>query len=141
MPETVITTDDDGDVLPAAESAHVAAVAEGAAAVQSEHAAESAGKAEMAAEAAIQAAQANVAAGAEAVAAAASAGESASAAAVSAEMMHQAITAQTAAISALVEELRTSRKSGPRPDGDAPKVKPDKTPGQSSDRRRHWYYG
>jgi len=56
---------------------------------------------------------------------------------VSAEMVHEALQAQTAAISALAEELKASRKQA-APAG-PPRSKPpgDEAPGKPS----HWYYG
>lgn len=106
---TVETSEDVGEGI-ADESARMAAVAEGASAVNAGLAAQAAGEAGEAAEAALSAAQANIESGAAVADAAETAQAAAASAGVSAEMMHEALLAQTAAITALTEELRASRQ-------------------------------
>src|SRR5487761_766525 len=113
--EIIIEGDDEAVVTPAEQSAHEAAVAEGATAVHGEIAAQAAEEAKEAASIALDAAQQ---------------------ATVSAEMVHDALAAQTAAITALTEELRNSRKQAPQ-EGPAKKPPGDRPPGE---RRTHGYY-
>jgi hypothetical protein len=129
--ETVVVGDDDSsDPGTAAESAHQAAVAEGATGVQTDLAQEAADQATAAAEIALGAAEANIAAGAVVESAVATADGAAAVATVSAEMVQEALAAQTAAIHALTEELALQRKAAPAPD--KPKSKPaeDASPGK-----------
>jgi hypothetical protein len=137
MAETIIAEGDSAEQpTTAAESAHEAAVAEGATAVQTEQAAASAATATEAAEVALAAAQANMEAGAAVEGAVATANESAAVATVSAEMVHDALVAQTKAISALTEELQAQRRS--LASDTKPKSKPagDHPPAQ----KVPWYY-
>lgn len=106
---------DSGDAQTVAEAAHEAAVAEGATAVNAEQAAEAAAEATAAAEIALAAAEANIEAGAAIESGVASAESSAVDAMVSAEMVHEALAAQTAAITALTDELKLQRESAARP--------------------------
>ena len=117
----------------AAAAAHEAAVAEGASGVQAEQAQAAAAEASAAAEVALAAAEANIEAGAAVEGAVATANESAAQATVSAEMVHEALSAQTAAITALAEELKRGRESAPKPE--KVKTAPDKAPSQG-----HGYY-
>lgn len=138
MAETVIVGDDDGDEAPTVvESAHEAAVAEGASAVQAEAAETAADEAKAAAEVALQAAQVNVETATGVAEATASAEASAAQATVSAEMVMDALNAQGAAIASLAEELKASRKQAV-PAEKASRPAPDQAPAKSS---KHWYYG
>lgn len=138
MAETVIVGDDDAEGAGTAEeSAHQAAVAEGATAVQAELAAEAAEEAKAAAEVALGAAQANIDSGMAVEGATASAEAAAAQATVSAEMVHDALAAQTAAINTLAEELKASRKaSAPPGDGKSGTTPSDRAPAP----REHPYY-
>lgn len=130
MADTVIVGDEGGDALPttAEQSAHEAAVAEGATAVQAVSAAESAEEAKAAAEVALSAAEANIASGAMAEEAAAEAAQSAAQAGVSLEMIHEILQAQGTAIEALTAELKASRKEA-APATAAKSPSPDREPG------------
>jgi hypothetical protein len=112
MAEVIVSEGDEGggEIPLAEQSAHVAAVAEGATAVQAGQAAESADEAKMAAEVALAAAQANAQTAEAVIESVAAAETSAQQAGISAEMIHDALKAQTGAIEALAEELRQSRK-------------------------------
>jgi predicted O-linked N-acetylglucosamine transferase (SPINDLY family) len=113
LADTVVVGDQDAGGAPASveESAHQAAFAEGATAVQAQSAAESAAEASAAAEAALAAAAMNLEGGA-AVAQATEAAQGAAASAqVSAEMVMEALQAQTQAINTLTEELKASRRA------------------------------
>jgi hypothetical protein len=137
--EVIAVGDDDGGGTPgAAESAHVAAVAEGATIVQAQQAAESAEEAKAAAEVALAAAEASIETAVETEGATQTATVAAEQATVSAEMVHQALLAQTAAIEALTQEMKASREQA-RKQGPAepkPAAEPDTEPAKG-----HWYYG
>ena len=130
MADTVIVGDEGGAAAPssAEQSAHEAAVAEGATAVQAMSAAESAAEAKAAAEVALAAAEANIAGGAVVEEAAAEAAQSAAQAGVSLEMLHEALQAQGAAIEALTAEMHASRKQSAGPEKSRP-APPDQEPG------------
>lgn len=134
--EIIIEGDDEAVVTPAEQSAHEAAVAEGATAVHGEIAAQAAEEAKEAASIALDAAKANMDAALPVAAATEQAQAAAQQATVSAEMVHDALAAQTAAITALTEELRNSRKQAPQ-EGPAKKPPGDRPPGE---RRTHGYY-
>jgi len=91
--------------------------------------AESAAEAQAAAEIALAAAEANIQSGAAVEGAVASANESAAVASVSAEMVHEALTAQTAAINALAAELKAGRQKPPK-ETDGGKPPGDSAPAQ-----------
>jgi hypothetical protein len=132
MPDVTVETDDDAGAGTAEQSAHEAAVAEGATAVQAAIAAESAQEAKEAAELALAAAAANVEAGSAVEAGVESAQAAAGEATVSAQMVHEALSAQTSAITALTEELRNSRKQQAAPSPETRKSPPpDRAPGKS----------
>lgn len=136
MPEAVIIPDsDEGEAPTAGESAHVAAVAEGATAVQAQLAAESAEEAKAAAQVALDAAEANIGTSQAVIEAQTKAEGSAVAAGVSAEMVHEALLAQTNAIRELTEELKASRKSAVVPNGKTPSRPPEASPGGNG---RRW---
>jgi len=128
MPDAVVIEGDEGtEVTPAEVSAHTAAVAEGMTAVQAAGAAESAAEAKAAAEVALEAAEANAANAEAVIEAQASAETSAEAAGVTAEMLMDALKAQTAVIAELREELKAGRRAEHQ---DAPKrAAPDREPG------------
>lgn len=131
MTETVVVgsgAPEDG-AQTVAESAHEAAVAEGAVQVQAQQAAESAAEAQAAAEVALAAAEANIQSGAAVEGAVASANESAAVASISAEMVHEALQAQTAAINALAAELKAGRQKPSKDNGDG-EPPGDRTPAQ-----------
>lgn len=125
---TEVTVETGGeDVTLTDQSAHDAAVAEGAAAVQAEQAAEAASEATAAAEAALMAAQANIESSSVVTEAAVTAEEAAASASAAEDRIYEAVTAQIAAIGALVEELRASRQPAPvKREG---KPKSDREPG------------
>jgi hypothetical protein len=115
------------EVTPAEVSAHTAAVAEGMTAVQAADAAESAAEAQAAAEVALAAAEENARTAEGVIEATVKAEESAAGAAISAEMVMDALKAQSAAINELREELKASRRAEHH---DAPKrAAPDREPG------------
>jgi hypothetical protein len=134
----VLVEGDQEAVTPAEQSAHEAAVAEGATAVQAESAAEAAEEAKLAAEVALDAARVNVESGATVAEATAQAQGAAESATVSAEMVMDALAAQGAAIAALTEEFKNSRKTA------APAEKPaashDRPPSGEAKKRSHWYF-
>lgn len=137
MPDAVVVEGDaETEVTPAEVSAHSAAVAEGMTAVQAADAAESAAEAQAAAEVALEAAQANAQTAEAVIEATTMAEGNAQAAQLSAEMVMDALAAQTQAISTLAEELRASRKAA------APVEKPsrsaDREPGGGASRGRTW---
>lgn len=107
MTEVIVTPDQEP---PEGDSAHNAAVAEGAAAVHSGAAEQASDEAKAAAEAALAATAANIAAAETAQESASRAENAAEQTAVTNEMIHEALTAQAAAISAFMEEIRNSRK-------------------------------
>ena len=123
----VVVTVEDPEGAPTAEEAAVAAAAmEGATAVHAEQAAEAAQEAKDAAGQAQSAALANLESSAEAVEAGESAQAAARDAAITAEMLHEALKAQSAAINALVEELRSTRKQSVP--SETKSKKPDREP-------------
>jgi hypothetical protein len=132
--DVVVSESEAPDVGTAELSAHAAAVAEGASAVQAGQAAEAAEEAKAAAEVALSAAQANVEAGLAVEQATASAEASAQQATVSAEMVMEALSAQGAAIAALAEELKASRKQPAPPASKGRGRSPDREPGSSGPR-------
>ena len=140
MADVVVSEGGDTEGGGVAESAHEAAVAEGASAVLAETAVTASAEAQAAAEIALEAADANISSGQLVEQAVATANESAAVASVSADMVHEALTAQTSAIAALTEELRASRKSAGN--GQAPKAAPpsgDRAPAKRG--FGHKYYG
>lgn len=137
MTDVVVSGDDDASVDLQAQSAHDAAVAQGAAAVHEQQAGQAAVEAAAAAEAAIQAAQANLSATDEAVAAGETAQMAAMDASASRDAILEAIGAQTGAINTLVEELRSARASAEPP---APKkTSSDRQPARK--RKGSFYWG
>jgi len=128
MPEAIVVEgDQETEVTPAEVSAHTAAVAEGMTAVQAADAAESAAEAQAAAEVALAAAEENARTAEGVIEATVKAEESAAGAAISAEMVMDALKAQSAAINELREELKASRRAEHH---DAPKrAAPDHEPG------------
>ena len=128
MPEAIVVEgDQETEVTPAEISAHTAAVAEGMTAVQAADAAESAEQAQAAAEVALLAAEENAKTAEAVIEATAQAETSAAAAGISAEMVMDALKAQTTAINELREELKASRRAEQH---DAPKrPAPDREPG------------
>jgi hypothetical protein len=138
MPDVIVHEDEGQEIED--QSAHDAAVAEGAAEVHEEHAEESADEARAAAEVAASAAQANI----EAVgmaAEAAQAAEGAAGVAVEAESrVVEAIQAQSAVIASLVDELKASREAAAsKPEPDKPTKTADKPPSKRG--LGHRYYG
>lgn len=133
MAEVVVSESEAPDTGTAELSAHAAAVAEGATAVQAELAAEAAGEAKAAAEVALGAAAANMEAGLAVEQATVTAEGAAQQATVSAEMVHEALQAQTAAITALTEQMAADRKAAAPPEGKrrAPR---DREPGSGGPR-------
>lgn len=123
-----MTGEDEPDITTAEASAHVAAVAEGASAVQAQQAAESAAAAEAAAEAALIAAEENAKTAEAVIQATAQAETSAAAADISAEMVMDALKAQTAILAEVREELKASRKQA-TPAEPKPAPAPDREPG------------
>lgn len=138
MPDVIVHEDEDESIE--IQSAHDAAVAEGAAEVHEEQAEEHAAEAAAAAEVAAQAAQANIAAVGEAAEAAEVATSAATIAAEAESRIVEAVQAQSAMIQSLVDELRAGRESAaatPTPE------KPSKTADKPPKRRGlgHRYYG
>lgn len=129
MAEVIVSGEDEQVITPVEQSAHEAAVAEGASAVQAQAAAVAAEEAKAAAEVALSAAQANIESGQAVEAAVEQANAAGASASVSAEMVHDALKAQTAAISALTEELRADRKNNSPVPGNSGRPKPDREPG------------
>lgn len=121
------------------QSAHDAAVAEGAAEVHEEQAEEHADEARAAAEVAAQAAQANIAAVGEASEAAEVATSAATVAADAESRVVEAIQAQSAVIQSLLDEVRASREAAARPVPEKTPSKPDKPPARKG--FGHRYYG
>ena len=119
---------------PVEASAHEAAVAEGATAVIAANAQESAAEASAAAEVALAAAEANIASSDTVVQAAEQATQSAAQAGVNAEMVHEALLAQTRAIAELTAELQASRKAQAPPAEKPQRAAPDREPGSSGKR-------
>ena len=128
MPEAVVVEGDQGAaVTPAEVSAHTAAVAEGMTAVQAADAAESAAEAQAAAEVALLAAEENAKTAEAVIEATAQAETSAAGAGISAEMVMDALKAQTAILTEVREELKASRRAEHH---DTPKpAAPDREPG------------
>lgn len=129
MAETIVVGDEESSISPAEQSAHEAAVAEGATAVNAALATEAAAEAKAAAETALEAAAANIESGMAVEAAVEQANTAGASAAVSAEMVHEALLAQTSAINALTEELRSSRKASAPPAEVGRRSRPDREPG------------
>lgn len=138
MPDVIVQEDTDDSVE--VQSAHDAAVSEGAAEVHEEQAEEHAAEAAAAAEVAAQAAQANIAAVGEA-AEAAEVATSAAAVSVEAESrIVEAVQAQSAVIQSLVDELRAGRESAAaQPTPEKPPKTADKPPAKRG--FGHRYYG
>ena len=112
MPDAVVVEgDEQAAVTPAEVSAHTAAVAEGMTAVQAADAAGSAAQAEAAAEVALLAAEENAKTAEAVIEATAQAETSAAAAGISAEMVMDALKAQTAILTEVREELKASRRA------------------------------
>lgn len=132
MADVVVTGEDDQGNPAPAQSAHEAAVAEGAAGVRGEQAAESAAEAKAAAEVAIAAAEANAQTAAVAEEAAAQSAANAAASAVTLEMIHEQQAAMLQGLSALSEELKASRKPA------APKPQSTAAPDQPPARRQNF---
>lgn len=138
MPDAVVVEgDQDTAITPAEVSAHTAAVAEGMTAVQAADAAGSAEQAQAAAEVALLAAEENAKTAEAVIEATAQAETSAAGAAISAEMVMDALKAQTAAITTLAEELKASRKAAV-PDGPPKRPAPDVTPGGNGNGGATW---
>lgn len=113
MTEVIVTPDQQP---PEGDSAHNAAVAEGAAAVHSDAAEQASDEAKAAAEAALAVTAANIAAAETAQESAARAETAAEQSQVTLDMLHEALVSQGTAISALTDEIRNSRKeSKPAP--------------------------
>ena len=139
MPDTLVVEGDEtaAPASPAEASAHAAAVAEGMTAVQAIDAAESAAEAQAAAEVALLAAEENAKTAEAVIEATAQAEANAAGAAVSAEMVMDALKAQTEAITLLAEELKASRKAAVP--SEAPKrPAPDHEPGGNGNGSRTW---
>lgn len=134
LADAVIVGDEEQDPSSAELSAHEAAVAEGATAVQAEQAAESAAEAKAAAEIALQAAEENAKTAESVVEATVAAQQSAAGAGVSAEMVMEALRAQTSAIETLAAELKESRKQAVP--AEPKKPAPDRPPSRSGPRWR-----
>lgn len=101
---------------PEQDSAHQAAVAEGAAAVHHDAAEEAAEEAKQAAEAGLAGAQATIAAAESAAESAARAEAAQEASGVTLEAVHEAVTGLGSGINTLLDEFRASRKeSAPKP--------------------------
>ena len=105
----------EGDPAETEESAHAAAVAEGAAIVHEENAEDAAAEAAAAAAVATEAAAANLETAAGTADAAFVAESSAADAGAARDAVLEALTAQTAALSSLTEELRMSREQAATP--------------------------
>lgn len=134
MAETVVVGDEPDSANPAEASAHEAAVAEGATAVIAANAQEAAAEASAAAEVALAAADANISSADTVVQAAEQATQSAAQAGVNAEMVHEALLAQTRAIAELTAELQASRKAQAPPQDKPRRAAPDREPGSSGKR-------
>jgi hypothetical protein len=132
MADVVISEGDSSDLGTAEGSAHAAAVAEGATAVQAEQAQQAAEEAKAAAEMALSAAQANIESGLEVQAASAAAQDSAHVSAALADEIRGALQAQSAAIAALTEQFDKHRKAL-APDKPS-RSKPDREPGSGGQR-------
>src|SRR5258708_70319 len=140
MAETVVVSGGDGESLEEG-SAHQAAVHEGAAAAHEEAAAAEAAAAREAAEVAAASLAAVGEAAAVADQAAAEASQAADTAAYGADAVLEAIQAQTAVLSSMIEEIRTSRQTpAPAPTGDQSTKKADRVPGKPK-RKGSWYFG
>jgi hypothetical protein len=128
MPEVVVTGGETEAPSTVEASAHEAAVAEGATAVIAANAEQSAAEAAAAAEVALAAADANIASADTVVQAAEQATQSAAQAGVNAEMVHEALLAQTRAIAELTAELQASRKAQAAPQDKPARAAPDRKP-------------
>lgn len=135
MPDAIVVEgDQDTAVTPAEVSAHTAAVAEGMTAVQAEQAADSAAEAQAAAEVALLAAEENAKTAEAVIEATAQAETSAAAAGISAEMVMDALKAQTVILTEVREELKASRRAA-APAGPATRSAPDREPGGNGNGR------
>jgi hypothetical protein len=130
--DVVVTGDDEPGDATTAQSAHEAAVAEGAAGVRGEQAAESAAEAKAAAEVAIAAAQQNAQTAAVAEEAAAQSTANAAASAVTLEMIHEQQAALLQGLNVLAEQLKASSKPA------APQSKSPAAPDHPPARRQHF---
>lgn len=134
---------EDGNNDQADDSAQAAAVAEGAAGVRAEQAAEAAEDATVAAELAVSAARANEETAAGTAEAAMIAENSATEAGAARDAVLVALNAQTAALSSLTEELRLQRE-GSQQQAAAPVTPTKRTPDRAPAKRgklRDRYYG
>jgi hypothetical protein len=130
VPDIVVAGDEaQAEPTTAELSAHSAAVAEGATAVQAADAAESAAEAQAAAEVALMAAEENAKTAEAVIEATAQAETSAAGAAISAEMVMDALKAQTAIIAEIREEMKASRKEAAGPAEKPSHPAPDHEPG------------
>lgn len=135
MPDVTVMENEDTEPTTAEQSAHEAAVAEGATAVQAAVAEEAAAEAQAAAELALDAAKANIETAEGVAEAVAQAQGDAAKASVSAEMVHEALLAQTRAIEELTTELRASRKAASDVSQSKPRSRPsDESPGNGGTR-------
>jgi len=134
---------DEGEHDYSEESEHAAAVAEGAATVRAEQAAEAAEDATVAADLAVSAARANEETAAGTAEAAAVAENSATDAQAARDAVLQALNAQTVALSSLTEELRLQREGSNSAGPEVP-TKPKRTPDRppsGGKKFRDRYYG
>jgi hypothetical protein len=136
--ETTVVTGDETEPTTAEASAHEAAVAEGATAVQAELAAQAAEEAKAAAEIALAGASESVQIALDVEEQTSRAEGAAQTSAVSAEMVHEALLAQTRAIETLAAEIKASRSAAAREGKPRRREAPDREPGSSAG---HWYYG
>lgn len=136
MPDAVVIEGDDAEagVTPAELSAHTAAVAEGMTAVQAADAAESAAEAQAAAEVALLAAEENAKTAEAVIQAQTDAANSAISSSVSAEMVMDALKAQTTILAEVREELKASRRAA-APAEPARRSAPDREPGGNGNGR------
>ena len=131
MPDAVIIPDGDApEAETAMTAAHDAAVAEGGAEVRAQLAAEHAAEAEGAAEVALLAAEENAKTGLAVIEAQASAEQSAEVAKSSADLVLQALEAQTGAFNALREELAAARETQRPAVVSESRPAPERTPGR-----------
>jgi hypothetical protein len=139
VPDTLVVEGDEtgAGVTPAEVSAHTAAVAEGMTAVQAADAAESAAAAAAAAEVALLAAEENAKTAETVIEATAQAETSAAAAGISAEMVMDALKAQTAILTEVREELKASRKAA-MPADPPRRAAPDAEPGNGGRKGATW---
>ena len=112
-------------------------MAEGASAVNSSNAADAAAEAKDAAALALSVAQSNIETSATITESKDAAEGAAAQASVSAQMVHEALSAQTAAIAALAEQLK-ERKQAPSGGKPFQKASSDNSPGEPA--RGAWFY-